>query len=676
MRTIRKRITALVLAIVTLFLVSVPVYAAREEEFISEVALVYENSVEEARNAIAGTDWKLLEYDLNANADLMLNDGVYLIYKTSTYVEDAITDLRVMDMYGGYSTTNYEQQIEESRAEYTAMLNDLRAAATEFKALYEAGDEMALLAYRQMNYYEDVKTTGGTETGMLMGDFMLALSTLDDKVVVQVLFEGNSTVVGNLVSLLAIGISGEDDEDTLASRIAEQYSNKDELSDEVYYDYAVVLEKTFESIRAKLLRYDALSEEYSLEDENMTEEEFVFMTEYASLALYLDEIRFIDESNDFSLAELLREDEYTTRDFYPIAAALTDGQKALIKMGQLENVLKYNAPSKPIAELNEFLNVVEEDLKDENGNLKPIDVYFGVDRSIFKGTLAFTDKANRQQALTGESWDVSKAFTDTKALDIVSYVVAGLSGVALGVTIFSYAANAYYKSLEAAAIKQGLTGGLYAANAFEYLNLATTYTGVTLALIIIAAGIKGIATAYNYYNPSYLDIPNTIIDVCETDLGDKYVKYAAAKVFDDGKLSEKKNADFNAYEGKEWIALYYTKDASAGNCLLANFSFSDSSNTIARRYQGISMFGETNAFNLNTHVYNSAAKGAYITMRYSNTKKAAADIPAVVGSIFGAGTLYALTALGGAGVGTAAMALINTTKTKKRGKDEAEESES
>ena len=31
MRSIRKRITALVLAIVTLFLVSVPVYAAREE---------------------------------------------------------------------------------------------------------------------------------------------------------------------------------------------------------------------------------------------------------------------------------------------------------------------------------------------------------------------------------------------------------------------------------------------------------------------------------------------------------------------------------------------------------------------------------------------------------------------------------------------------------------------
>ena len=494
---------------------------------------------------------------------------------------------------------------------------------------------------------------------------MLALSTLDDKVVVQVLFEGNSNVVGNLVSLLAIGISGEDEEDTLASRIAEHYSNKDELADEVYYDYAVVLEKAFESIRAKLLRYDVLSEEYNLEDENMTEEEFVFMTEYASLALYLDEIRFIDESNDFSLAQLLRKGEYTTKDFYPIAAALTDGQKALIKMGQLENVLKYNAPSKPIEELNEFLNVVEEDLKDENGTLQPIDVYLGVDRSIFKGTLAFTDDANRQQALTGESWDTSKAFTDTKALDVVSYVVAGLSGVALGVTIFSYAANAYYKSLEAAAIKQGLTGGLYAANAFEYLNLATTYTGVTLALLVIAAGIKAIATVYNYYNPSYLDIPNTIIDVRETDLGDKYIRYNAAKVFDDGKLSEKKNADFNAYEGKEWIALYYTKDASAGNCLLANFSFSTTSNTVARRYQGISMFGETNAFNLNTHVYNSAAQGAYITMRYSTTKKAAADVPAVVGSIFATGALYTLTALGGAAVGVGATFGVISYKKKK-----------
>ena len=97
-----KRIISMLLIVATLLTTfAVNVSAASNEEFISEVALVYEDSIEEAKAAIAGTDWKLLEYDLNPNADAMFDDGVYLIYKTSTNVEDAITDLRVMDMYGG-----------------------------------------------------------------------------------------------------------------------------------------------------------------------------------------------------------------------------------------------------------------------------------------------------------------------------------------------------------------------------------------------------------------------------------------------------------------------------------------------------------------------------------------------------------------------------------------------
>ena len=107
-----RRIISGFLIIATLFSIfAFNASAAREEEFLSEVALVYEDSVEDARAAIAGTDWKLWEQDLNPNADYMIDDGVYLIYKTSTNVEDAITDLRVMDMYVGYSTSNYEKKL-------------------------------------------------------------------------------------------------------------------------------------------------------------------------------------------------------------------------------------------------------------------------------------------------------------------------------------------------------------------------------------------------------------------------------------------------------------------------------------------------------------------------------------------------------------------------------------
>ena len=142
MKNVKTKIVSCVLAAVTAFGVStafkkyapITASAASSEEFLSEVALVYEDSVEEAQAAIAGTDWKLFNKDLNPKADYILNDGVYLIYKTSTNVEDAITDLRVMDMYGGYATTNYKQQLEKSRKQYESGIDELRIAANEFRS--------------------------------------------------------------------------------------------------------------------------------------------------------------------------------------------------------------------------------------------------------------------------------------------------------------------------------------------------------------------------------------------------------------------------------------------------------------------------------------------------------------------------------------------------------------
>ena len=669
----KKKILSFILILATLFSIcSLNASAARAEEFLSEVALVYEDSVEDAREAIAGTDWKLLEYDLNANADYMFDNGVYLIYKTSTNVEDAITDLRVMDMYGGYTTSNYERQLEASRAQYAESVKELRKAAAEFKALYESGDAMAALAYRQMNYYKDTKSVYDTETDMLMGDFFLDLPS-DDQVV-QVMLEGNSIIAVNLITLLAIGISGEDDR-TLATKVAELYAIKSTLTNEEYYEEALAFAKSLDSIRAKLLRYDTLRDTYDINDEEMSDEEYSFISEYASLAVRMEEI----ELGETNLSDLIRSGKYQAQDFYPVVAAFTDGQKALIKMGQLETVLKYNSPSKPIAELNELLDEMEADLKDEDGNIVPIDVYFGVDRSIFRGAFAMTNAVERQQALTGKTWDSSSAAEDSIAFYIAA---AAVGAVGAGALVFSAGIGVKYLVLKIKLILAerieywlpSLEAG-WARDSFVayWAPVAKGLLVVSIAAALIAGGLYGFSTWYNYYNPDYTEIPNTMIDVRETDLGDKYIKYNAAKVFEDGKLSEK-NADFNAYEGKEWIALYYTKDATAGNCLTPNFVFKDNDSTIARRHQGISMFGETTAFNLNSHVYSSNAKGAYLTIRYSTTKKAAADVPNVVGSMFAESAFYSITAITGIALGVGGTLFVQSYRKKKEDELESEES--
>ena len=680
MKNLKTKIISCALAAVTAFGVGtsfkrfapITASATTNEQFLSEVALVYKDSVEEAQAAIAGTDWKLFNKDLNANADAVFDDGVYLIYKTSTNVEDAITDLRVMDMYGGYSTTNYKQQLEKSRSQYMKAITNLRVAADEFKTLYKAGDDMAELAYRQMNYYQDIKTTNGTETDMKMGDFFLNMP--EDNKVVQVFMEGNSLITSNLVSLIAVGISGASGT-TLSTRIAEKYEIKDTLSDLDYHDDATELSKSFDKLKTKLVRYDSLKEQYNLDDDEMSDDEYSFVSDYATVADLLTTITLGEQT----LADFIR-GTWETKDLYPIIAAFTSGQKALVKMGQLETVLKYNSPSKPIEELTSAVEEIEAEMKDENGNLPTYDVYEGVDREIFKGDFAMTNAAERQQALTGKTWDWSDAASRSVGMTVgyilSSVVDIAMAGIVVGIHVkhasltaaYNIAAELYGASrgvvAEVAAKKVKDIAFLKLYN-FEYcsswLSIQTPLMIATIAFTAIILGGYGLSTWYNYYNPDYLKIPNTLIDVRETDSGDKYVKYSAAKVYDG---EEGQNADFNAYEGKEWVALYYTKDANAGNCLTPNFVYRENNSTVSKRHQGISMFGETNAFNLNSHVYNKNAAGIYLTVRYSTTKKAAADMPTVVGSMLG-GMYYVLTAVGGAGLGAGGMLLLQNLKKKK-----------
>jgi hypothetical protein len=77
------------------------------------------------------------------------------------------------------------------------------------------------------------------------------------------------------------------------------------------------------------------------------------------------------------------------------------------------------------------------------------------------------------------------------------------------------------------------------------------------------------------------------------------------------------------------------------------------------------MFGDTEAFNLNSHVYAKNAPGVYVTIRYSTAEKAAVNMPSVVGSMFATGALYTLTAVCGAGLGVGGTLLVQKAKKKK-----------
>ena len=124
-----KTLTSLLLVLSILLSATCIVSAKVEEEYLYDLRIVYADSYEEAKKILENTefkDYQLLDYNLNKSAtkvDLGFitigdSNGVYLAYKTTTNVDDAITDIAIMQMDGGYREGNYQEMVEKSRKQY------------------------------------------------------------------------------------------------------------------------------------------------------------------------------------------------------------------------------------------------------------------------------------------------------------------------------------------------------------------------------------------------------------------------------------------------------------------------------------------------------------------------------------------------------------------------------
>ncbi|MBQ1962984.1 MAG: hypothetical protein II369_02575, partial [Clostridia bacterium] len=81
-----KWTVSIVLLIALLLCATVPAFAAKDEEYISELRLVYAEDYNEAKEIIAEgefKEYKVLNENLNADSDEI---GVWLAYKTTTNI--------------------------------------------------------------------------------------------------------------------------------------------------------------------------------------------------------------------------------------------------------------------------------------------------------------------------------------------------------------------------------------------------------------------------------------------------------------------------------------------------------------------------------------------------------------------------------------------------------------
>lgn len=677
-----SKILISMLLVVTMCITMVmPASAGRVTYYLSDLKMAEASTADEAKAILAEAGYTVLDKNLNPGG----SKAVYLGYMKSKNVDDAITDVRVMNMKGGFNISDYESIIEDALDEYGTEVNRLRIAANEFAENYKAGKREAQLAYRQLNYYYveiDKKQ-------VKMGDYMLNFPTTNEGFA-DILLKGNPNILNNIRILLSMGVADGGD---LIERIKAATADEEVYTKAKYYEDAKEMAGKIQQLKKML--DDAIAEIDEIEaDPDMTEAEkeaALLMPEYiVTLLLSFDVALETIPCGDTTYSDYFE----TTTDvdykvLYPFVEAMTEGQRAMATSGQIHSVLVYNSVEMSDEELNTQLAEIEKEYE-------PLSVYFGTDMNLLDGAIGVTSDALREEAATGNQWFA--CFTGNMAGDITISSLFGAGGVALvGISAHFLKqqfiiANTKVAELDkftlwfnnnkmAVSLNEFKNGEIsqkyyesivneYTAknNAINAKYTASTSTvvlsslGVAVGLAMIAFSIYSIVQIVDKYNPRYTKIPSNMVDTVSTANGNRYINYNVVNsLYKDGDKTAEKPGDLNAYDGIQWNAIYYTKSYEAGKCMTATGYFIDSASNFGK-YTPVAAFGTKNCYDLNSFNDNDSTEYIYVAFGNSNNKKTAeTSVPTVVGSTLSYG-LVAVSGVVGFGLGMCIMSLIKRKK--------------
>ena len=476
-----RRMLAFVLVISLLLTANITAFAVADEEYLSELRLVYAEDYSEAKEILKDTEFKdyvILNENLNENTNEI---GVWLAYKTTTNIEDAITDLSIMQMQGGYQEGNYQEMIKESYDEYIEMSKTYMQAVDYFVEAYDAGHFLSEAAYRQLNLYTSITDPDlgikiPSFDGELLGDIFY--ESIDEAGLATMFMEGNSYALNNIRSLLAMGVSYNEDGKTYLQKVAEaaqeMTDDPEAYSDKDYDSLMPIISSTITGFKDIFKELAAKEMDLNYEDEDYTEDELAYMENYA-IAKMMRDVKYLGGKTLYEFCLDYESESDDDSSLYPLAAALNDGQKAMTKVAHYQDVVRYSMPSVAEDEMDAEITKLE-----EKYGSNPFNIYTGVDRSIYTGTFALTNAAYRADAYTDTDSLLDSLLGNQLALTIASL---GMDVVGLGLMAGGlYHYEAYDLPARSAAITKEATimldhhSQLLGQNTIEVVNGASTTT--------------------------------------------------------------------------------------------------------------------------------------------------------------------------------------------------------
>ena len=734
MKHLTRALIAVILAILTAGILPAQVFADSIPEYISEIKLGEGRTYAEAEKGLS--DYKILKdengksVDINEAAvkdDDSKGDRVVLFgYKTTTDREEAITDIALMNMKGGYSVRDYEKLLEDHYTEQVEpFILNFRSALEEYRINYNSGSgsnkARAVYVHDLLNKLTDDDT--GKQLGDLllnqtkeeMGDAYDALSDAEKKEHADlgtILMQANGNAT--LVMENAVTRAADTGDDTWLDRfLAKSYDDlieETELSsskarkqlDRLYSDSALTVLDMTEEFHAYLEGYaeaKAVMDKFDEKSINSAITAYEKMTGNEpsktiyritkayeeAIAKYLEALPAAEKVAIYEYLEKTEYDGGTLLEFftqpvenfeddltllYPVAAALSDGQKAGLEFISLKELI-----SIALADTSSY------DIKSIK-DIETVSVYAGINREIYqKGAVALTSEALRKNAMENpvEDYDSTVRKLFYAALAMGALAVVGLVG-------FGYAAIrlGYYI--------QAVDMGARAASetAFNIAFRASTICRGLMNAVPILSMIAFFIILYfsfdamkDKYNVKFDSIPRYMVD--EKDItgynakGEKIVlknqeAYYKAALCNRPESHEMYGTigdvgDINGTVCKQWVALYYAKNSLEAPILADSLKFVKGSEKIPAGYTtGIHMFGTEAAENLNNtlYVWNSSAPKIFVYFKADDAAPAS-----TAGSNFTAGSL-AISGAAGLALGALMTALGMKVSKKKKKENKAE----
>ena len=417
----KKTIKFISLLMAVLMLASalpITAFAAGAKQYIKEVRISTASTESEAKQWLITNGYQVLDVNLNQKSN---GDAVYLGYITTTNPDEAITDMAIMQMDGGYSFADYEAMIKEREEDINFLLDSLASSIRAARENYQNGYKGAVKAHEFLNMFVE------DDSGKLLGD-LIFVENFDKSTINKVFLQGNSDVtmiVYNMLALACVEIG--DDTNWLAKlENIDPYGEYDPL---VYEELARKTFPSFEEIHDMLAYYDLYCKEINENPEaieGMTEEELAdYYPEDYQEATFLYAALTESKYGNGTLADFFAKDpnEIDLEELYPILAAMTEGERDISVVVGLTTMIAMALND--TQSLDKYFENYKKDIEYYAIDGK-ISVYFGVDRSLFEGGVALTNAALRESASTGDSSWYSEDNID-KGLSIALGCLAGAS---------------------------------------------------------------------------------------------------------------------------------------------------------------------------------------------------------------------------------------------------------